>query len=219
MNTNILEELKKINFKDEKGKIKYVDKSSSWAIWENDDDKKNEFGEEILCDANVKMIDDLKPEVINQLYIFVGLNPSSEISDENVSWSSFHKNGSNDKYLKYALYNTRFWGSYITDAIKTKYTGNSKELTKNINENEETLEINFEIFKKELECFENSGFKPKLIAMGGKAFDILKKYNRKLGQNYDIYQIKHYSSLQYKKISEESKMIYRREVLEELEKI
>lgn len=58
--------------------------------------------------------------------MFVGLNRSGKPKDGNAEkkpdkpkdpWFNFHA-GRNDFKLRYALQGTRYWGSYITDAIK-----------------------------------------------------------------------------------------------------
>ena len=91
------------------------DRVSSWAIWEAPnagDDKKtsNMSGERIFKDFDT--------DKINTEYVFIGLNASSDADD--YPWASFHKQGSNDYKLRYALNDSKYRGSYITDVIKTK---------------------------------------------------------------------------------------------------
>ena len=181
------------------------EKVSSWAIWDapNEGDNKgttNMSGEELFqgFDENI----------INTKYVFVGLNASSEA--DSYPWASFHKQGSNDYKLRYALKGTMYWGSYITDVIKVLPNNasniklsSSQDVVDYLKEHKEVIDQNIEYLKKELNCFTN---KPILVAMGISANELLNEY---LSDEYCIIKIPHYAAY----ISKEN---YRRLVLEAL---
>ena len=121
---------------------------SSWAIWsipENPTDKK------LINDLSMfdkeKIDETLK--TLNNNYVLVGLNAAEhDINNLPADWSNFHSNDiskQKDYKLRYALMNTPFWGSYITDIIKwvrlTKseklgnYLKNNPDIEKNLTKN------------------------------------------------------------------------------------
>ena len=102
-------------------KEKYGD-ASSWAVWNTDyADSKPSHN---INDLSV--FDSPNLSELNTGFVFVGLNRSGKPKDGNAEkkpdkpkdpWFNFHA-GRNDFKLRYALQGTRYWGSYITDAIK-----------------------------------------------------------------------------------------------------
>lgn len=102
-------------------KEKYGD-ASSWAVWNTDyaDSKPSRN----INDLSV--FDSPNLSELNTGFVLVGLNRSGKPKDGNAEkkpdkpkdpWFNFHA-GRNDFKLRYALQGTRYWGSYITDAIK-----------------------------------------------------------------------------------------------------
>lgn len=135
---------------------------------------------------------------LNDKYVFVGLNGSSthgNLGDK--AWQNFHSNYKHqrDYKLRYALTDTKFWGSYITDIIKV-FNGdreeskevNSKKFISKLRNHPEVVNENIEIFKIELSILSDK--KPTLIAIGNDSYDLLKKHLNE----YNIYKIKHYSN-------------------------
>lgn len=197
----VYDELKKLKW----GNIKNVC-VSSWAIWnapKEGDTKRtsNMTGKNIFKDESFI-------EHINTDYVFIGLNASCDSDD--YLWASFHKQGSNDYKLRYALQGTKYWGSYITDVIKelpdndpSINISSSQDVVDYLKEHKEVIDQNIEYLKKELNCFTN---KPRLVAMGISANELLNEY---LSDEYCIIKIPHYAAY----ISKEN---YRRLVLEAL---
>lgn len=90
--------------------------TSSWTIWKeagstpkSNTDDMSIFDDENICD------------ILNDKQVFVALNGSSTHGkQEDRPWKNFHSSYryQHDYKLRYALVNTKFWGSYITDIIK-----------------------------------------------------------------------------------------------------
>jgi len=180
---------------------------SSWAVWcsPNNSPKSN------TNDMSWVNSKDLL-SVLDTGYIFVGLNLSSTHGDKSNTgkypWGNFHSGYAyqNDYKLRYALRGTRYWGSYITDLIKSYPEVDSSKVVKYIKTNPDVLLKNIIDFEKEISYLTNDSV---LVAMGSKTFEYLSKY---LGDKYRIVRIKHYSY----RISKEK---YRQEVLEILDSI
>ena len=103
---------------------------SSFAIWHNQINQKNRSGmEDILFFENIN--DDLLKK-LNTNFVIVGLNISKKIPR---CFGNFHSNYkySNDYKIRYALENTIFWGSYMTDIIKDFEEKISGEIVKYLN--------------------------------------------------------------------------------------
>lgn len=180
---------------------------SSWAIWApayNQYQPKSNIGDlSVFKDPNLL-------DKINTGYVFVGLNASSTHGDakENLVWQNFHSGyvRGNDYKLRYALDGTKYWGSYITDVIKHYPEVDSAKVSSYLRAHPEVVKENIADFEKELALL---GDKPVLVALGGKAYEILNTY---LGDKYKIVQIKHFSYT----IGKED---YRKEVLKILDSI
>lgn len=175
-------------------------KYSSWAIWKEDGEKPTS-NLEFFKDKNIC-------EKLNDKYVFVGLNVSKIPGNE--SWRNFHNGspGQIDYKLSFALKDTRFWESYITDIIKDYPEKEASNVQKYLKNNPQVVKDNIQTFKKELNLLSDK--KPILIGMGDASHKILKnnlddKYGR-------IYHITHYSSY----ISKEK---YRENVLFQLEDV
>ena len=146
---------------------------------------------------------------LNDKYVFVGLNGSSTYGiQENNPWKNFHNSYpyQNDFKLRYALMDSEFWGSYITDIIKEFPEVNSKKVSDYLKSNPKLIEKNINIFKEELNILSDE--KPILIAIGNVSYDIL---NDNL-DGYNILKIMHYSA----RINKEK---YKKEVWSVLRKL
>lgn len=156
---------------------------SSWAIWKEAGEKpKSNTGDmSIFKDKNIC-------DKLNDKYVFVGLNVSR--SPGNEPWKNFHSDSpyQNDYKLRFALKNTKLWGSYITDVIKNYEQTKSSEVLKELKKNPSIIDKNIERLKKELNCLSDE--KPILIAMGVDAHKILEDNM----DGYCIHQIRHYSA-------------------------
>lgn len=179
--------------------------TSSWTIWrEAGATPKSNTGDiTIFEDKNIC-------NKLNDKYVFVGLNPSSTHGkQEEKPWKNFHSDYKyqHDFKLRYALKDTPFWGSYITDIIKYHPELDSKKVQNDLDNNPKIIEENINRFKHELNLLTDK--KPVLIAIGNNSYNIL---NDNLADEYSIYKILHYSY----RISKEN---YRKKVLSVLENI
>lgn len=161
---------------------------SSWALWSlpTNSPKSNTSDLSIFNNNNLLSL-------LNSDYVFVGLNVSKNKDiNENKYWWNFHSNSphQNDFKLRYALMNTKFWGSYMTDIIKNHTEVNSKQVMAFLEQNPNIVEQNIKEFKEEI-CLLNNKTKPKLITMGNSVYKILSKY---LSNEYTIVKIMHYSN-------------------------
>lgn len=132
-------------------------------------------------------------ETLNTGFVFVGLNRSGKPKDGNAEkkpdkpkepWFNFHA-GRNDFKLRYALQSTRYWGSYITDAIKDYQETDSGEVEKTLKSNPERVDENLKGLREELELL---GGKPVLVALGYAAEKNLKCMK---SEGYEVVRILH----------------------------
>ena len=136
---------------------------------------------------------------INTGFVFVGYNWSSTHGDQHeggrIDWVNFHSGYRNqrDFKLRYALQGTRYWGSYITDIIKLYEEVDSNKVAKYLEKHPEVITANIESFKEEISYL---GEKPILVALGEKAFELLRDY---LGNEYTVVYLTHYSFSGYNK--------------------
>ena len=171
----------------------------SWAIWGNEKNTpKSNIGDLSVLDPklNKELLTQLKPE-----YVFVGLNFSTI---ENVTpLSNFHSSSSNaqDYKIRYALKNTKYWGSYMTDIIKNFEEKHSNLMMEALNKDRDLEIKNINIFLQELETLNVKN--KQIIAFGGDSYKILK---RNLGDKFNIQKITHYAHF----INKEN---YRKELL------
>lgn len=171
----------------------------SWAIWGNEKNTpKSNIGDLSVLDPNLnkELLTQLKPE-----YVFVGLNFSTI---ENVTpLSNFHSSSSNaqDYKIRYALKNTKYWGSYMTDIIKNFEEKHSNLMMEALNKDRDLEIKNINIFLQELETL--NVINKQIIAFGGDSYKILK---RNLGDKFNIQKITHYAHF----INKEN---YRKELL------
>ena len=173
---------------------------SSWTIWreEGETPRSNTGDMSIFEDENIC-------DKLNDKYVFVALNWSSTHGvQEYMPWKNFHSSYSfqNDFKLRYALWKTQFWGSYITDIIKEYSELDSRKVVSEIRNGNIRIEDHINMFKEELSFLSDE--KPILIAVGNDSFNIL---NDNLHDEYEIHKITHYSA----RIKKED---YKKEVLE-----
>ncbi len=174
---------------------------ASWCIWAPELDRpKSNVG-------NLTVFDD--PELykkVNPNFAFIGLNVSGARKPDAiiVPWESFHSpyGRHHDYKLRYALKDTPYWGSYITDLIKNFPELHSENVVSFMKRNPDVLKQNIDEFREEMAILG----KPVLVALGGTVYDLLKKT---VGNEFQIVGIKHYSYT----ISKEN---YRTEALERL---
>lgn len=170
-------------------------KHSSWCVWDKWDSNDKKFTSNIgSCEwqKSADLLSTLKNE-----YVFVALNPSvarnKSATDTNVSdFTGFHSADRNhrDYNLRYALYNTKYWGSYITDFVKDIADSKSENI-KEFLKDQKTLDKNINELIKELKCV-NSLDKITLIAIGSQVHNYLNKNKDRLGVK-SIVKITHYS--------------------------
>lgn len=130
---------------------------------------------------------------MNTGFVFVGLNRSGKPKDGNAEkkpdkpkdpWFNFHA-GRNDFKLRYALQGTRYWGSYITDAIKDYQETDSGEVEKTLKSNPERVDENLKGLREELELL---GGRPVLVALG---YAAEKKLKCMKSEGYEVVRILH----------------------------
>ena len=172
----------------------------SWTIWKEPGltPKSNTADMSIFEDENIC-------NKLNDKYVFVALNWSGTHGvQEDKPWKNFHSSYryQNDYKLRYVLWETQFWGSYITDIIKEYPELSSKKVVREIKNGNIKIKDHINKFKEELNCLSDE--KPILIAVGTDSFNIL--YDN-LHNEYDIHRITHYAARIKKKD-------YKKEVLE-----
>lgn len=177
----------------------------SWTIWKepgltpkSNTDDMSIFEDENICNK------------LNDKYVFVALNWSGTHGvQEDKPWKNFHSSYpyQNDFKLRYALMDTPFWGSYITDIIKEFPELNSKKVVSHFKDNPDEIKDHINSFKEELNCLSDE--KPILIAVGNDSFNFL---NDNLSNEYEIHRIMHYAA----RINKDN---YKKEVCKELKKI
>ena len=159
----------------------------SWAIWglQGAKPKSNTDNMSWVRDPDLLL-------KINTGYVFVGLNWSrGDISyGGQIPWANFHSGSphQNDFKLRYALRETKYWGSYITDVIKLYSEPDSSKVKTYIRQHPEVVEENIKEFVDEITIL---GENNTLIALGNDVYDILNKW---LGNDYRIIKIMHYSN-------------------------
>jgi len=145
---------------------------------------------------NKKLLTQLKPE-----FVFVGLNFSR--IENAIPLSNFHSSSSKaqDYKIRFALKNTQYWGSYMTDIIKNFEEKHSNLMMETLSKDRNLETKNINIFLEELEVLNVRN--KKIIAFGGDTYKILR---RNLGNNYNIQKITHYAHF----VSKEN---YRKELI------
>lgn len=179
---------------------------ASWAVWKLVGNKptSNMEPDDILDpDINLKLL-----KTLNINIIMVGLNWSRENKDSK-PFANFHDEYSHAKDFKirYAFWDTPYYGAYMTDILKDVVALNSKNVDKEIKD-PELLQKHICAFEQELEFIESS--KPLILAFGKKAYNILKRHLDKTKYS-QLIQIRHYSD--YRLNKEE----YKEEVIQKIQ--
>ena len=159
----------------------------SWTIWEDVGLTPKSNTDNMDWINNPNLLD-----FLNSHYVFVGLNWSrGDISfGGKIPWANFHSGSThqNDYKLRYALKDTRFWGSYITDIIKLHSEPDSGRVKDYIRYHPKLVEENIKSFVEEISFLDNDVV---LIALGNDVYRLLKTW---LGGKYKIVKIVHYSN-------------------------
>lgn len=163
--------------------------TSSWTIWakpDNDLWKTKSNIADISFFQNEDIINYLCPD-----YIFVGLNPSKHSNSAACTelWRNFHSGDakkSQDYKLRYALKDTKYWGCFITDVFPTIIEKDSNCAMKKTNKSMTTESIEMILQARDI-----LGGHAVIVAVGGKAYKILKKGLS--GTNACLKKITHYS--------------------------
>ena len=159
----------------------------SWAIW--DDAKEGEGVKSGVGNLSIFNQPDIH-KMLNANYVFVGLNGAKHDSSDDSSrypyWRNFHSTDNKrqqDYKLRYALHGTKYWGSYMTDAIKGLRETDSSKVK--LSHEEEIGHV--ETLRSELDAL---GGNPVLVGLGDKAHAFLKKH---FEGTHKIVKVMHYS--------------------------
>lgn len=164
--------------------------TSSWAIWappsNGDWSTKDSVGD-------LTPLHDIRrlQEQVNDEYIFVGLNPAEHNHSDAAKqvWGNFHSDDlrrAQDYKLRYALRDTPYWGSFMTDVYSGIVDTNANSAVKKATSTDTEQSI-----KDILRIRDLLGGKSTVVAMGSKAYAILKKT---LPSDVCLKRITHYSS-------------------------
>lgn len=171
--------------------------TSSWGLYTKHSKGQDENGKDIrptadTGDMSVFDIPDL-PNHLTRMAVFVGLNLSVHNNRKDGytgPWWNFHSDDDSkqkDFKLRYALKDTPYAGSYMTDVIKNHPNKSSSEVVAYIRKHPEVLTENINILREELSIL---GGNPVLIALGR---DVERYLNEHLGNEYTIIYVTHYS--------------------------
>ena len=176
---------------------------ASWAIWELPSK---------TAKSNIGIIPDFDDEAmlgaLGTGFVFVGLNASSthgEAIGPRKPWGNFHSGYSygNDHKIRFALMDTKYWGSYMTDVIKRFPEVDSGKVSSVLRQTPTLVEESIQELKQEIAIL---GGKPILVAMGDEVHRLLVDH---LDGEYEIVKIPHFSNWG-------SKEQYRKSVLKRL---
>lgn len=159
----------------------------SWAIWEKPDKQAKSNTSDMSVFESPNFREQIKTDLV-----FIGLNQAIHERKDGYkgSWANFHSDDikrQNDFKLRYALMDTPYWGSYITDVIKSHFDTLSTNVIKDISQKEIPVEEHIQVLRRELDLL---GGKPVLVALGGAVYNIL---NEHLADDYKIIKVYHYS--------------------------
>lgn len=155
----------------------------SWAIWAEAASKPNSNISDLSIFDQPDILQSLNPEIV-----FVGLNISRDLIK--VTWGNFHDANPHgrDFKMRYALQGTAWWGGYMTDIIKDCVEVESAKVSQYLKQNPSIEKENVNCFLKELETL--GATNPKIIAVGGAAYEVL---DRNLSHQFVILKIPHYA--------------------------
>ena len=159
---------------------------ASWAVWAEEGEK----AKGNIDDLTVLNPDE-NPTLLETLHgnsIFLGLNISRRIE---LPFGNFHdpRSRATDFKIRYALKNTSYWGSYITDIIKDFEERASGKMISFLRKNKEFERDNIRKLHEEIAVL---GFaNPTLVTFGRDAETIAKRH---LGGDFRIIRIPHYAN-------------------------
>jgi hypothetical protein len=162
----------------------YYGNMCSWAIWSEQTNKKIKSGmDDISVFNNESVLNLLNPNLV-----LVGLNISKKIP---IVFGNFHPTNSSaqDYKTRYAVKDTIFWGSYMTDIIKDFSEKASSNMMKYLSKNKDFESQNIKLFQQEL--IDIGSNNPILIAFGNDVYKILRRHFK---TTYRIYKVTHYSA-------------------------
>ena len=164
-------------------------KFASWAVWANEGlTPKSNVGDMSVLDPNVNKC---LLTTLNTNVILIGLNFSHEVTGNKIlDWHNFHNPGqsSQDYKIRFALKDTPFWGSYMTDIIKEFPEKESNNVMKYLRVNTMLEEENIIAFRQEISSLGSDS--PTLVAFGNNVFTILNKH---LKSEFEIIKLIHYA--------------------------
>lgn len=160
---------------------------ASWAVWAEQGEKpKSNIGDMSVfnLESNPNLLNQLNPEVV-----MVGLNFSRKIEKEN--FVNFHdkRPQGQDYKIRYAFSNTKFYGAYMTDIIKSFEEKISGNVVLFLSKNKGFEIKNVQLFKQELSDLKSVN--PLIIAFGTHTYNILRKNFK---DKYNIIKVPHYSN-------------------------
>ena len=157
---------------------------SSWAIWQKEGNTpKSNIGDISVLEPTNELLKMLKPQIV-----IVGLNFSDR--EVNTPLGNFHDPNpkATDFKLRYAIKDTPYWGAYMTDLIKNYKEKDSSKLMSYVSKNQDFLEANIKVFKRELADLEINN---KLIITLGRDVHRLMQKDFK---SYKILNVPHYAN-------------------------
>jgi len=159
---------------------------ASWAIWADEGVKpKDNVGDLSVFDIdnNAGLLQQLNPNVI-----LVGLNISRRIE---IPLANFHdaRSQAMDFKIRYALWDSPFWGAYMTDIIKDFEQKASGKVMSYLRTDKPFEEENVKVFREEINDLGIAN--PTIISFGRDAHTVL---NRNFKNEYEIFKIPHYSN-------------------------
>ena len=169
---------------------------ASWAVWGEQGHRPKDNMEDLTMFNSPEILKILNPNIV-----LVGLNFSVS-GAVNRPFENFHGKGGGAYKIRYALHNTKLWGAYMTDILKSYVELEASKVVSYIKKNPEFLKENIISFKDELEDI--GSVNPILIAFGNEVDDILNKHFK---DEFRIIKLTHYSHFQ-------SKENYRKEILD-----
>ncbi len=159
---------------------------ASWAVWADEGLRpKDNIDDLSVLDpiVNPKLL-----ETLHANSIFLGLNISRRIEHP---LGNFHDSRpmANDFKIRYALKNTAYWGSYMTDMLKDFEEKASGRMIQFLRDNREFERANIRRLREEIEVLGSST--PILVTFGKDAEKIAR---RNLGEEFTIVGIPHYAT-------------------------
>lgn len=181
--------------KDVYGKLRSAHgRHASWAVWAEPGERPKSNTSDLSVFDDPGLLD-----ILNDKYVFVGLNVSQE--GQYRDWSNFHSPlpSQNDYKLRYAFRGTVFWGSYLTDLFKDVPEAQSGKVRESLRKGEIDIDGHIRVLEKELGMLGH----PVVIAFGNLVYECLSENLT----SFRVVRLRHYSDYC-------SKERYREEVLE-----